>query len=89
MKGKLRPYLFLPVFMAVILMGIDVFVIYMDKSTGTVLTILLIGFFVISIVTALIVRPHFNQSIVEFATGYGLMQRRLLEDFEIPYAILG
>lgn len=88
MKGKLRPYLFLPVFMAVILMGIDVFVIYMDKSTGTVLTILLIGFFVISIVTALIVRPHFNQSIVEFATGYGLMQRRLLEDFEIPYAIL-
>lgn len=88
MKSKLKPYVFLPVLMAVILMGIDVFVIYMDKSIGIVLTLLLIGFFVISVVVFLIVRPHFNQSIVEYATGYGLMQRRLLEDFEIPYALL-
>lgn len=87
-KGKLRTYLYLPLLLTMLLIIINVFVYMEDTSSG-------VAFFWVC--TALFCdhadrlsrnKPLLIDELINFATQYGLVQKQLLNEFEIPYALV-
>lgn len=88
MKGKLKVYLIQPLAIVLLAIAVNGAIIYIDKDTGLILAIANAGLLLAAVISAAILLPHFNQSINDYAAGYTQMQRRLLDEFEVPFAIL-
>lgn len=88
MKRILHKFSGIPVFLVVLLVAVDVTIIFQDRKTGTLLTFLLVVFFAIAGLTIALAVPKIKSALIDFATSYGVLQRYLLDDFEVPYALL-
>lgn len=88
MKRILHKFSGIPVFLVVLLVAVDVTIIFQDRKTGTLLTFLLVVFFAIAGLTIALAVPKIKSAMIDFATSYGVLQRYLLDDFEVPYALL-
>ncbi len=87
-RGKLKHYLCRPIFLTVLLVLADVGLFYYDMRSGILLTAFTVIYFVIQLAGYHYLRPHLANEIVNFATQYATVQKRLLNEFEIPYAML-
>ncbi len=87
-RGAMRAYLQLPLFLSIVLAIANVPAYYVDWKIGVVAS----GFTVIYILVEVglyhIVKPKLANEIVSFATHYASVQKHLLNEFEIPYALL-
>ena len=87
-RGKLRTYLQLPMWLTILLIAINV-VVYTDNiASGALVTGFVVLYFFIMLLSYLRLRPLFARELVNFATQYGTVQRQLLNEFDIPYALL-
>ncbi len=88
LKGKLRRYLNWPLYLTIVLILMDVAMYAQDIQMGAEFS----GFIVLYVIVVLISnrrnRPLLINELVNFATQYGTVQKQLLNDFEIPYALL-
>ena len=88
LKGKLRRYLNWPLYLTIALILMDVAMYAQDIQMGAEFS----GFIVLYVIIVLISnrrnRPLLINELVNFATQYGTVQKQLLNDFEIPYALL-
>lgn len=88
LKGKLRRYLNWPLYLTIVLILMDVAMYAQDIQMGAEFS----GFIVLYVIIVLISnrrnRPLLINELVNFATQYGTVQKQLLSDFEIPYALL-
>ena len=88
LKGKLRRYLNWPLYLTIVLILMDVAMYAQDIQMGAEFS----GFIVLYVTIVLISnrrnRPLLINELVNFATQYGTVQKQLLNDFEIPYALL-
>ena len=88
LKGKLRRYLNWPLYLSIVLILMDVAMYAQDIQMGAEFS----GFIVLYVIIVLISnrrnRPLLINELVNFATQYGTVQKQLLNDFEIPYALL-
>lgn len=88
LKGKLRRYLNWPLYLAIVLILMDIAMYAQDIQMGAEFS----GFIVLYVIIVLISnrrnRPLLINELVNFATQYGTVQKQLLNDFEIPYALL-
>ena len=88
LKGKLRRYLNWPLYLTIVLILMDVAMYAQDIQMGAEFS----GFIVLYVIIVLIsnrrIRPLLINELVNFATQYGTVQKQLLNDFEIPYALL-
>ena len=88
LKGKLRRYLNWPLYLTNVLILMDVAMYAQDIQMGAEFS----GFIVLYVIIVLISnrrsRPLLINELVNFATQYGTVQKQLLNDFEIPYALL-
>lgn len=88
LKGKLRRYLNWPLHLTIVLILMDVAMYAQDIQMGAEFS----GFIVLYVIIVLISnrrnRPLLINELVNFATQYGTVQKQLLNDFEIPYALL-
>ena len=87
-KGKLRTYLYLPLLLTMLLIIINVFVYMEDTSSGVLFSGFVLLYFVIMLIAYLRNKPLLIDELINFATQYGLVQKQLLNEFEIPYALL-
>ena len=87
-KRKLRRYLNWPLYLTIVLILMDVAMYAQDIQMGAEFS----GFIVLYVIIVLISnrrnRPLLINELVNFATQYGTVQKQLLNDFEIPYALL-
>lgn len=87
-SGKLKSYMQWPVIMVLFFLIMNVAVYFLDVKAGLVVSV----FFVLYAVMVLVMRFHYKPSImnemISFATQYGQIQKTLLNEFSIPYAIL-
>ena len=85
LKGKLRRYLN---YLTIVLILMDIAMYAQDIQMGAEFS----GFIVLYVIIVLISnrrsRPLLINELVNFATQYGTVQKQLLNDFEIPYALL-
>lgn len=88
LKGKLRRYLNWPLYLTIVLILMDIAMYAQDMQMGAEFS----GFIVLYVIIVLISnrrsRPLLINELVNFATQYGTVQKQLLNDFEIPYALL-
>ena len=88
LRGRLRKSLYWPMFMTILLICMNV-VIYMDDIlSGVMFSIFTAIYFVVSLIVYVRNKPVLVNELINFATQYGTVQRQLLNEFEIPYALL-
>lgn len=88
LKGKLRNYLCWPLYITPLFILIDVGMFFVDTKSGCVLSSCTVLYFFGMLFGYYHSKPFITNEMVNFATQYGTVQKRLLNDFEIPYALL-
>lgn len=87
-RGKLRSYLQWPVVLTILLVILNIPMYFYDKKSAIVITVFTVIYFTIVTVSYFQNRPVLINELVNFATQYATVQKRLLNKFEIPYALL-
>ena len=86
-KGRLRSYMWWPLYLIIILICVDIPVCVYEQKAG----LIMIGFtaFYSVLVTVLYnnSKSVISREIINFATKYASVQKKLLDEFEIPYVL--
>lgn len=88
MKGKLKAFFQMSLYLGFLLLLIDVAVLLIDITAGIVLTIFVLIYFSIYFILFKNNKAIIMNELISFATQYGQIQRKLLRDLELPYALL-
>lgn len=87
-KGKLRNYIYMPMMLTVLLVMFNGALYIKDISVGAMFSGFIVFYVVVLAVFYKKYRPKLAQEMVNFATQYGTVQKKLLSEFEIPYALV-
>lgn len=87
-KGRLRAYLCSPLYLISVLVLLNIPFYLIDTRAGVCMSGLTGIYSVIAIVTYYRSKPLLANELVNFATQYGSVQKKLLNEFEIAYALL-
>lgn len=87
-KGKLRTYLWLPLLLTIPFVLANIGCYFYDVTAGIILSAFLVIYFIIELCLYKYCKPQLTNEIINFATQYATVQKRLLNEFEIPYALL-
>lgn len=87
-KGRLRSYLQSSIIMGIMLAVVNLAIYLMDYRSGLLLTGALLIYFVVIFIMMFYNKPVIMNELISFATQYGQIQKRLLREMEIPYALL-
>ncbi len=88
LKGQLRNYMYWPLLLTILLVIINIPVYVVNKKLGALFTGFVILYFIIVLFAYWYNKPVILNELINFATRYGTVQRRLLDEFEVPYALL-
>ncbi len=88
LKGRLRTYLAAPLYLIGLLILLNIPMYFVDQRAGICIS----GFIGVYSITVLVTyyrnKPLLLHSLINFATQYGSVQKKLLNEFEIAYALL-
>ena len=87
-KGPLRTYMIWPLFLTILLVICNVVVYVMDRRAGYVMSGGILIYLVIALILFFRNKHAVVNDMVSFATQYGQVQKQLLRDLEVPYALL-
>ena len=87
-KGKLKGYLWAPFFLAVPMLLANVGLYFVDVRAGGMVSAFVAVYFGVELVLYYINKPHLSNEIINYATQFATVQKKLLNNFEIPYALL-
>ena len=87
-KGKLKNYIYLPMMLTGLLVLFNVAVYMKDVSIGAMFTGFVIIYFVVLLLFYRHYKPRLAHELISFATRYGTVQKQLLYEHEIPYALV-
>jgi len=88
LKGRIRTYLNFTIYLGILLCAVDIAVSLVDISAGLIVACFTLFYFAITLSLYFYNKPVILNELISFATEYGQIQRRLLRDLEIPYALL-
>lgn len=88
LKGKLRTYFYWPLLLTILLIGLNILMYMRDKVSGAAFSGFIIIYFLVMLISYLRNKPLLIDEMINFATQYGSVQKQLLNEFEIPYALL-
>lgn len=87
-RGALRAYLLWPVILTVILLCMNLIMYPIDRLAGYIMTAFTVLYFVMAMTIYLAKRNKIAAELVRYAMDYGQVQKRLLKELNLPYAIL-
>lgn len=88
LKGRLRNYMFWPLILTILLVLLNIPIYMINVKSGCVVTGFTVVYFIIVSLSYNHNKPVLVNELITFATQYGSVQKKLLEEFEIPYALL-
>lgn len=88
LKGHIKTYIQFSIYLGVLLCAIDIAMFLIDFRAGMLLTAFTLFYFVIVLSLYFYNKPIIINELVSFATEYGQIQRKLLRDMDLPYALL-
>ncbi len=86
--GTLKAYLLWPVLLTVLLLAMNLSIYLIDKKAGMVMSGFVLIYFLIAITIYYMNRHKIFSELVQYAMDYGQVQKRLLKELALPYAIL-
>ena len=87
-KGKLKSYIYLPIVLILPLVLFSGAIYIRDFVVGVMFTGFILFYVIVMTVFYRKYKPMLTEEIISFAASYGTVQKRLLNEFEIPYALL-
>lgn len=88
LKGMLKSYISISVYLGVLLCAVDLAVWCLDIKSALVMTAFTAFYFLILFVFSRNTKPIIMNELISFATEYGQIQRQLLRELEVPYVLL-
>ncbi len=88
LRGKLKAYLFSSLALGIVLFIINLYVYTRDALSGLVLSSFLVIYFLIALLHYFRGSHKIMFELVNFATQYGQIQKQLLKNLDVAYAIL-
>lgn len=88
LKGQLKTYMYWPLIMTVLIVLMNIPVYYVNRKAGICVSIFAIIYFLVILAAYFANKPAMLNEIINFATQYATVQKHLLNEFEIPYALL-
>lgn len=87
-KGKLRNYLYTPFYLAIFFFLLNIGLYFWNRTAGIAVTGFLLLYCLGVVISYNSNKPALVKEMINFATQYATVQRRLLNEFEVPYALL-
>lgn len=88
LKGRLKTYMQYSIYLGIVLLLVNIGIFLMDVHAGFLLAAFVIFYFAIVVFLLLYNKPIIMNELISFATHYGQIQKRLLREMELPYALL-
>ena len=88
LSGPLKTYLNWPIALSVLLIVMNIGVYLVNIKAGTLVSFFVAAYVVIVVILYFQNRPVLINELITFATQYGQIQKNLMKDFIIPYALL-
>lgn len=88
LKGQLKSYLRWPMILSCLLVAMTIGIFIVDYKCGFIAALCLICYVIAALVIHSRIKPIIISELVNFALEYGQVQKALLYDLQVPYAIL-
>ena len=88
LKGRIKTYIQFSIYLGVLLCVVDAAICMIDYRAGLLLGVFTVFYFVVTLAMYFYNKPVIMNELISFATEYGQIQRKLLRDMELPYALL-
>lgn len=88
LKGHLKNYMYWPLILTILLVILNAPIYIINVKSGMVVSGFTVLYFVIVLFSYHYNKPVLVDELISFATQYGTVQKRLLDEFEVPYALL-
>ena len=88
LKGRIKTYIQFSIYLGVLLCIVDVAMFMINLQAGALLAGYILVYFAITLSLYFYNKPIIMNELVSFATEYGQIQRKLLRDMDLPYALL-
>lgn len=88
LKGKLKGYTRTPLLLTVLFAAMDVWMYVLNVRAGILGTVFVGIYFFVMLFVYWRNKPILMNELIDFATQYGTVQKRLLNEFEVPYAVM-
>ncbi|MDD3338750.1 MAG: DHH family phosphoesterase [Lachnospiraceae bacterium] len=87
-KGQLRTYIQWPLLLSILWIAMVIGIFCINFRAGLVAAGFLVVYVIVVVVLYAYNRPLLMNELISFATAYGQVQKSLLKDFVLPYALL-
>ncbi|MDL2302308.1 DHH family phosphoesterase [Lachnospiraceae bacterium OttesenSCG-928-D06] len=88
LKGRIKTYLQFSIYLGILLCIVDTIVFLVDYRAGSIVTGFTLFYFAVTLSLYFYNKPIIMNELISFATEYGQIQRTILRDLELPYALL-
>ena len=88
LSGYLKTYLRWPILLSILLLAMNVAVYFVDFKAGTIVSAFALIYMAIVIFLYFHSRTQVLKELIYFATQYGQVQKSLMREFILPYALL-
>lgn len=87
-QGKTSVYLKMPIYLCILLFGINAWAYTRDVVFGILLSGVITIYLLVTILIYRYIKNRYLQELVDFAVDYTQVQKRLIKDLELPYGLL-
>ena len=88
LKGRIKTYIQCCIYLGVVLACVDVGMFLLDIRAGALLGIFMVVYFAVTLSLYFYNKPIIMNELISFATEYGQIQKKLLRELDLPYALL-
>lgn len=87
-KGNLKSYMSWPFYVGLFLTLVNVSIYMFDLKAGIILSCFVVVYLLFAMLFVRIMRKDIMASMVEFATNYAQVQKKLLDEMSVPYGLI-
>ena len=88
LKGHMKAFMRWPLILSVLLMVLNILVYYISIKAGIVVSVGILIYVGIAVVVLRCHRPFIVNGLIAFANQYDTLEKRILEELALPYAIM-
>ncbi len=88
LKGRIKRFVLFGIYLGILLLAVDAAIYLIDFRAGLLLSGFTVVYFAITLSLYFYNKPVIMNELISFATEYGQIQRKLLRELELPYALL-
>ena len=87
-KGSMKQFMRWPLYLTILLIWLDILIFMVSVKAGILATLGIVVYIVAALLLTRFHRPLILNDLIAFANQYESLEKRLLDDLALPYAIM-